>query len=98
VGSPKRARSRKRQTLPKGILHTTAPVPDRTAPGPSNLGVHLDKLNKVPLDPSDAYSLSADNLTVTFNGSYCDGLKNGTYQVVQVFFGCPGEPPPSDIK
>jgi hypothetical protein len=67
-------------------------------PDPSNLGVYLDKVNKVPLDPSDGYSLSADNLTVTFNGSYCDGLKNGTYQVVQVFFGCPGEPPPSDIK
>jgi von Willebrand factor type A domain. len=67
-------------------------------PDPSNLGVYLDKVNKVPLDTSDGYSLSADNLTVTFNGSYCDGLKNGTYQVVQVFFGCPGEPPPSIIK
>jgi hypothetical protein len=67
-------------------------------PDPSNLGVYLDKSTKVPLDPSDGYSLSPDNLTVTFNGSYCDGLKNGTYQVVQVFFGCPGEPPPSVIK
>gem|GEM_PF-6530605 len=26
-------------------------------------------------------------------GSYCDGLKNGTYQVVEVYFGC-GAPPP----
>src|ERR1019366_2394090 len=31
--SPKRARSRKRQTQPRGVLHTTAPVPDPTAPG-----------------------------------------------------------------
>ena len=30
--SPKRARSRKRQTQPRGVLHTTAPVPDPTAP------------------------------------------------------------------
>jgi hypothetical protein len=30
--SPKRARSRKRRTQPRGILHTTAPVPDPTAP------------------------------------------------------------------
>src|ERR1019366_4384884 len=29
--SPKRARSRKRQTQPRGVLHTTAPVPDPTA-------------------------------------------------------------------
>jgi len=29
--SPKRARSRKRRTQPRGILHTTAPVPDPTA-------------------------------------------------------------------
>ena len=30
--SPKRARSRKRLTQPRGVLHTTAPVPDPTAP------------------------------------------------------------------
>ena len=60
---------------------------------PSNLGVYLDKNTKVPRDASDGYSLASDNLTVTFNGSYCDGLKNGTYQVVQVFFGCPGSDP-----
>jgi hypothetical protein len=28
----KRARSRKRLTQPRGVLHTTAPVPDPTAP------------------------------------------------------------------
>jgi hypothetical protein len=30
-GTPKRARSRKRRTQPRGVLHTTAPVPDPTA-------------------------------------------------------------------
>ena len=29
---PKRARSRKRRTQPRGVLYTTAPVPDPTAP------------------------------------------------------------------
>jgi hypothetical protein len=77
-----------------GCVFTMAEAPK----DPSNLGVYLDKVNKVPLDSSEGYSLSADSLTVTFSGSYCDGLKNGTYQVVQVFFGCPGEPPPPVIK
>ena len=72
---------------------TMAAVP----PDPTNLGVYLDKNTKVPLDASDGYSLAPDNVTVTFNGSYCDGLKNGNYQVVQVYFGCPGEPPPPNI-
>jgi hypothetical protein len=30
---PKRARSRKRLTQPRGVLHTTAPVPDPTCRG-----------------------------------------------------------------
>jgi hypothetical protein len=30
MDSPKRARSRKRWTQPRGVLHTTAPVPDPT--------------------------------------------------------------------
>ena len=30
MDSPKRARSRKRRTQPRGVLHTTAPVPDPT--------------------------------------------------------------------
>jgi len=72
---------------------TMAAVP----PDPTNLGVYLDKNTKVPLDASDGYSLAADNVTVTLNGSYCDGLKGGTYQVVQVYFGCPGAPPPPII-
>ena len=72
---------------------TMAAVP----PDPANLGVYLDKNTKVPLDASDGYSLAADNVTVTFNGSYCDGLKNGTYKVMQVYFGCTGVPLPDRI-
>jgi len=66
-------------------------------PDPGNMGVYLDKDNKVPLDPSEGYSLSADSVTVTLNGSYCDGIKDGTYQQVEVFFGCPGQPPPGRV-
>jgi hypothetical protein len=63
------------------------------APDPNNIGVYLDKTNKVPVSVTDGYSLSADNRTITLSGSYCDGIKSGTYKLVQVFFGCPGGPP-----
>jgi hypothetical protein len=72
---------------------TMAEVP----PEPDYLGVYLDKTTKVPPDPSEGYSLAADNGTVTFNGSYCDGIKDGTYQLMEVFFGCPGVPPPDQF-
>jgi hypothetical protein len=72
---------------------TMAEVP----PQPDNLGVYLDSTTKVPADPAEGYSLAADNLTVTLHGSYCDGIKAGTYKVVQVFFGCPGVPPPDNF-
>jgi hypothetical protein len=66
-------------------------------PDPNNLGVYLDKNTKVPLDASDGYSLGADHVTVTFNGSYCDRIQDGTYKLVQVFLGCPGGPPPPNV-
>ena len=48
--SPKRARSRKRRTQPRGVLHNTAPVPDPTAhahaPLCSCLGVGCQLLGK----------------------------------------------------
>jgi hypothetical protein len=74
-------------------VFTMAEVP----PQPDNLGVYLDSTTKVPVDPAEGYSLAADNLTVTLHGSYCDGIKAGTYKVVQVFFGCPGVPPPDNF-
>jgi len=58
-------------------------------PDPGNLGVYLDNGTRVPLDQSNGYSLATDNLTITLNGSYCDGIRAGTYQLIQVFFGCP---------
>jgi hypothetical protein len=66
-------------------------------PDPTNLGVYLDSTTKVPLDPAEGYTLAADKVTVTLYGSYCDGIKAGTYKVVQVFFGCPGVPPPDNF-
>ena len=66
-------------------------------PDPTNLGVYLDSTTKVPRDPSEGFSLGADGLTVTLHGSYCDGIKGGTYKVVQVFFGCAGVPLPDQF-
>jgi hypothetical protein len=66
-------------------------------PDPTNLGVYLDSTTKVPQDPAEGYSLGADKLTVTLHGSYCDKIKDGTFKFVQVFFGCPGVPPPDNF-
>jgi hypothetical protein len=66
-------------------------------PDPTNLGVYLDSTTRVPRDPSTGFSLAADNVTVTLNGSYCDGIKDGTYKVLQVFFGCAGVPLPDQF-
>jgi len=60
--------------------------------------VYLDSCTKVPLDQSNGYSLATNNLTVTLNGSYCDGIRAGTYQLIQVFFGCPGMPLPRQFR
>jgi hypothetical protein len=66
-------------------------------PDPANLGVYLDSTTRVPRDPSEGFSLAADNVTVTLHGSYCDKIKDGTFKVVQVFFGCPGVPLPDNF-
>ena len=64
---------------------------------PNNIGVYLDKTTKVPVDGTNGYTLGSDNLTVTFNGTYCAGITAGTYKSVQVYFGCTGISPPSFI-
>jgi hypothetical protein len=67
-----------------------------TPQDPNNIGVYLDK-NLVPNSTSNGWSYEAGNTSVVvFIGSYCDGIKNGTYSAVQVWFGCPGGsgPPP----
>jgi hypothetical protein len=66
-------------------------------PDPTNIGVYLDKTTKVPQDGTNGYTLGADNITVTFTGTYCTGITAGTYKIVQVFFGCNGVSPPSFI-
>jgi len=64
---------------------------------PTNIGVYLDKTTKVPQDGTNGYTLGSDNVTVTFNGTYCAGITAGTYKLVQVYFGCAGISPPSFI-
>ncbi len=72
---------------------TMAAVP----PDPNNLGVYLDKNTRVPANAENGYSLGADGTTVTFSGSFCDGIRNGTYQVMQVYFGCPSGASPPEV-
>ena len=56
-------------------------------PDPTNLGVYLDK-QLVRESATDGWTLSSSN-AVTFHGPTCDRIKAGTYQSVQVLFGCP---------
>jgi hypothetical protein len=65
-------------------------------PDPNNLGVYLDK-HIVPRASTDGWILAADHLSVTFVGSYCDGIKAGSYRQVQVYFGCPNSELPTFI-
>jgi hypothetical protein len=49
---------------------------------------------KVPMDPTNGWSYtSAAQDTIQLNGSYCDGVKGGTYSDVQFVYSCPGGPP-----
>lgn len=69
----------------------TSPPPD-----PNNIAVYLDK-QIVPRDASNGWILSADQRSVLFVGSYCDGIKADGYKQVQVYFGCPDTEPPAII-
>jgi von Willebrand factor type A domain len=49
---------------------------------------------KVPMDPTNGWSYtSAAQDTIQLNGSYCDGVKGGSYSDVQFVYSCPGGPP-----
>jgi len=49
---------------------------------------------KVPMDPTNGWSYtSAMQDTIQLNGSYCDGVKNGSYSNVQFVYSCPNGPP-----
>lgn len=62
-------------------------------PDPNNLGVYLDK-QIVSRNVSDGWTLSPNQRSVVFSGSYCEGIRAEHYHQVQVYFGCPnGELP-----
>jgi hypothetical protein len=65
-------------------------------PDANNLAVYLDK-QRVPQDATNGWILGADQRSVLFVGSTCDGIKAERYREVQVYFGCPGTTPPSVI-
>jgi hypothetical protein len=64
-------------------------------PGQSNVAVSVDNSSgtptKVPEDPNNGWSYTNGNMdTIQLNGSYCDGVKSGTYTNVQFVYACAG--------
>ncbi|HVV49503.1 MAG TPA: VWA domain-containing protein [Polyangia bacterium] len=61
----------------------------------TNVAVSVDsggKPTEVPQDPNNGWSYTdATMKTIQLNGSYCDGIKNGTYTNVQFLYACPGQ-------
>jgi hypothetical protein len=61
-----------------------------TPPNPARVGVYLDKKLVVRDDPN-GWSLM-DRTRVVFSGAACTQIKSGTYQKVDVLFGCAENP------
>ena len=60
-------------------------------PNPAHIGVYLDK-TLVGRDDPNGWSLT-NNTQVVFGGTACAKIKSGTYQRVDVLFGCADNPP-----
>ena len=65
-------------------------------PDPNNVAVYLDK-QIVPRNSSNGWVLGTDQRSVSFVGSYCEGIKTASYKQVEVYFGCPNTVPPPVI-
>ena len=66
-------------------------------PGQTNVAVSVDdasgKASKVPQDPTNGWSyVTGSTTTIQLNGSYCDGIKAGTYSNVEFVYACDGQP------
>lgn len=78
--------------ISKAVASCTFTMP-AAPPDPANLAVYIDgKL--VAKDPANGWSAGSSSQIVNFNGSTCDAIKSGSASNVQVYFGCPGSPPP----
>ena len=66
-------------------------------PGQTNVAVSVDdasgKATKVPQDDTNGWSYATGSTTtIQLNGSYCDGVKAGTYSNVEFVYACAGAP------
>jgi hypothetical protein len=64
-------------------------------PGQTNVAVSVDdasgKATKVPQDDTNGWSYAnGGTTTIQLNGSYCDGVKAGTYSNVEFVYACDG--------
>ena len=78
------------------IASCTIPLTN-VPPGQTNVAVSVDdtsgKATKVPQDNSNGWSyVTGSTTTIQLNGSYCDGIKAGTYSNVEFVYACDGMP------
>lgn len=69
----------------------------RVPPVLDKVGVYLDRV-QVPASSTDGWSFGAGNDSITFNGSYCTGIKSGKYKSFDAMFGCKDTEIPSNIQ
>jgi hypothetical protein len=66
------------------------------AVGQSNVAVSVQdasgKASKVPQDGTNGWSYVNGGMSIQLNGSYCDGVKGGTYSNVEFLYSCDGMP------
>ncbi len=78
------------------VASCTIPLTNVPA-GQTNVAVSVDTSagtpTKVPQDPTNGWSYTdATNKAIQLNGSYCSGIKDGTYTNVQFVYSCNGQP------
>lgn len=59
-----------------------------TPPDPGKIYAYFDG-QQIPQDPDDGWTYDASDDTVTFHGSSCADLQDGSVKNVSVVFGCP---------
>jgi hypothetical protein len=64
----------------------------------TNVAVSVDDASgtptKVPEDPTNGWTYTdATDTAIELHGTYCDGVKGGTYSNVNFVYACPGSPP-----
>ncbi len=67
---------------------------DSVPADPSKIYVFFDKDPAgIPQDPQNGWTYDPDTNTITFHGTACEAIKNGTIVDIDVIFGCNVPPP-----